>query len=480
MTAIELATGKVPLSDAPALKVMRERLKSDSDPPRLPDIPENPFSPEFREMVGLCLHRDASARPTVQQLLSHRFFAGAKGVDDFRELLSKLDPLSERYATHKRRDENMDRIEQRLEKVPLKISFAFDDSDEDVGGSREEEPGGKDSSGGGGGGGVGAARSTPLQPQLSAISDTSEGNAAFDDLIDFVEKPAPAQPATSAVLIPDAAGVVTASTPAASAPAPAPAPAPASAAAAPAARPQSAPEAAPEAAHRRSNSDRDSDLIKFDSPDNPPAAKQERPTSPAPIALGGAGGSANTTPVRYPQQPQPEPEQVAAAPTAGTATSAGAPTLTPNRSTSGRFAATPLESTPLETSSSSPAALPFSSPPVVTATPRATDMAALLSPAGSIAATTPAAATPAAAATPTATPGGQPQPKTKVGKSRFSVTAAEPLQLQPADEKKLMELLQQLKGQVVEKSPQEQAAAERVISDVARLLEICRPKSGLG
>ena len=475
MTAIELATGKVPLSDAPALKVMRERLKSDSDPPRLPDRPENPFSPEFREVVGLCLHRDASARPTVQQLLSHRFFGGAKGVDDFRELLSKLDPLSERYAAHKRRDENMDRIEQRLEKVPLKISFAFDDSDEDVGGSREEEPGGKDSTGGGGGGGVGAA---PLQPQLSAISDTSEGNAAFEDLIDFVEKPAAAQPATSAVLIPDAAGVVTASTPSASAPAPAPAPAPASAAAAPAARPQSAPEAAPEAAHRRSNSDRDSDLIKFDSPDNPPAAKQERPTSPAPIALGGAGGSANTTPVRYPQPPQPEPEQVAAASTAGTATSAGAPTLTPNRSTSGRFAATPLESTPLETSSSSPAALPFSSPPVVTATPRATDMAALLSPAGSVAATTPAAATPAAAATPTATPGGQPQPKTKLGKSRFSVTAAEP-QWEPADEKKLMELLQRMKGQVAEKSSQEQLAAERVISEVARLLEICRPKSGL-
>ena len=130
MTAIELATGKVPLSDAPALKVMRERLKSDSDPPRLPDRPENPFSPEFREMVGLCLHRDASARPTVQQLLSHRFFAVVKGVDDFRELLSKLEPLSERYAAHKRRDENMDRIEQRLEKVPLKISFAFDDSDD--------------------------------------------------------------------------------------------------------------------------------------------------------------------------------------------------------------------------------------------------------------------------------------------------------------------------------------------------------------
>ena len=67
-----------------------------------------------------------------------------------------------------------------------------------------------------------------------------------------------------------------------------------------------------------------------------------------------------------------------------------------------------------------------------------------------------------------------------MGKSRFSVTAAEPLGLEPADEKKLMELLQQLKGQVVEKSPQEQPAAERVISEVTRLLEICRPKSGLG
>ena len=57
------------------------------------------------------------------------------------------------------------------------------------------------------------------------------------------------------------------------------------------------------------------------------------------------------------------------------------------------------------------------------------------------------------------------------------MTAAE--HLEPADEKKLMELLQRMKGQVAEKSSQEQPAAERVISEVVRLLEICRPQSGL-
>lgn len=85
VTALELAYGRPPLSHLPLSKSMMVRIKERfrfSDPynrtkPRKPKS----FSNAFTSMVGLCLDRDHSKRPTAEELLEHPFFNIEEGAD---------------------------------------------------------------------------------------------------------------------------------------------------------------------------------------------------------------------------------------------------------------------------------------------------------------------------------------------------------------------------------------------------------------
>jgi serine/threonine-protein kinase OSR1/STK39 len=84
ITLLELAYGKPPyLNDLNGkyspFKVLKRIM--DEPPPQLSDDQSHSFSRAMRDLVGRCLHKEPSERPSAGQLLRHRFFAQAKGKE---------------------------------------------------------------------------------------------------------------------------------------------------------------------------------------------------------------------------------------------------------------------------------------------------------------------------------------------------------------------------------------------------------------
>mmetsp|Transcript_13693 Transcript_13693/g.21460 ORF Transcript_13693/g.21460 Transcript_13693/m.21460 type:complete len:134 (+) Transcript_13693:485-886(+) len=76
ITAIELAMGDAPNHDLPAMRVLLVILNSPA-----PTLPRNrEWSPEFRNFVTACLHKEPEKRPTIKQIFQEhkKFFDKAK------------------------------------------------------------------------------------------------------------------------------------------------------------------------------------------------------------------------------------------------------------------------------------------------------------------------------------------------------------------------------------------------------------------
>ncbi|CEP25222.1 unnamed protein product [Cyberlindnera jadinii] len=85
ITAIELATGKPPLSNIPPMKVLFQIPKH--DPPRLEG---DDWSPEFKQFVAACLQRNPNKRPSAKRLLKlSKFIQSAGKSSSLKDLIKR-------------------------------------------------------------------------------------------------------------------------------------------------------------------------------------------------------------------------------------------------------------------------------------------------------------------------------------------------------------------------------------------------------
>eukprot|EP00891_Asterochloris_glomerata_P007781 jgi/Astpho2/7781/Aster-06073 len=96
ITILELAHGHAPFAKLPPMKVLLMTIQN--PPPTLEsDSGKKHFSKAMRDIVGKCLMKDPSKRPTAQQLLEHKFFKTAHDPGYLvKHLLSGLPPVVER------------------------------------------------------------------------------------------------------------------------------------------------------------------------------------------------------------------------------------------------------------------------------------------------------------------------------------------------------------------------------------------------
>ncbi|GLJ40247.1 hypothetical protein SUGI_0826390 [Cryptomeria japonica] len=112
ITALELAHGHAPFSKFPPIKALLMQLQG--APPAFDHATDKKFSRSFREMVGLCLVKDPTRRPSADKLLKHSFFRHTKTPEYLVKHL--LD--------------NLPRLPDRLKMISLKMHRIQDDEDD--------------------------------------------------------------------------------------------------------------------------------------------------------------------------------------------------------------------------------------------------------------------------------------------------------------------------------------------------------------
>lgn len=98
ITAMEFAIGEPPLSDYHPMKVLF--LIPKNDPPRLEG---DKYSKDFKDFINQCLQKDPANRPTVKQLLKHRFIKNAGKPAHLKELIARRDEYNGRKKSRQKK-----------------------------------------------------------------------------------------------------------------------------------------------------------------------------------------------------------------------------------------------------------------------------------------------------------------------------------------------------------------------------------------
>ncbi|ONH68158.1 Serine/threonine-protein kinase svkA [Cyberlindnera fabianii] len=135
ITAIELATGKPPLSHIPPMKVLFKI--PENSPPRLEG---EKFSEEFKDFVAHCLQMNPNSRPSAKRLLKHRFITWAGRKSSLIELIQRREKWELNHADDIKKHQRLyvpTVMEDRGQHEDSSITFDFDDSSDKIGNASE-------------------------------------------------------------------------------------------------------------------------------------------------------------------------------------------------------------------------------------------------------------------------------------------------------------------------------------------------------
>ncbi|KAI4978028.1 serine/threonine-protein kinase BLUS1-like isoform X2 [Hordeum vulgare subsp. vulgare] len=121
ITALELANGHAPFSSQPPAKVFLMTLQH--APPSLHNTKDKKFSTSFKRMIGACLIKDPSKRPTARMLLELPFFKKVKSEDNHVKcMLNKVPSLVARVQTIKENEAKLQAEKKPHDKIKEKTS----------------------------------------------------------------------------------------------------------------------------------------------------------------------------------------------------------------------------------------------------------------------------------------------------------------------------------------------------------------------
>ena len=121
ITAIELAQGEAPYAELPAMKVLLKIIKE--EPPQLSS--ERTWDPDFRNFIEACLQKDASKRPSIDELLKQhkKFFDKAKPVsylkDQFLRTLREVYYREDRSLILQAQDYLNNKVKLRVARIEM-------------------------------------------------------------------------------------------------------------------------------------------------------------------------------------------------------------------------------------------------------------------------------------------------------------------------------------------------------------------------